>query len=116
MARVQQSGKMQDLTEFQKNILNVLVGEGKYGLEVKEELEEYYDDEINHGRLYPNLDKLADRGYVEKRALDERTNEYVLTDEACDEIRDEILWRVENYVDGSEERQSELLEAINGKD
>ena len=105
---------MHDLTEFQKNILTVLVGEGKYGLEVKKELEAYYGDEINHSRLYTNLDKLVERGYVEKRALDERTNEYVLTGEARDEIRDEILWRVENYVDGSDEREQDLLEAMTG--
>ncbi|MFP4174196.1 MAG: PadR family transcriptional regulator [Halobacteriales archaeon] len=106
---------MQDLTEFQKNILNVLVGNPMCGVEVKRELDEYYDDEINHGRLYPNLDKLADRGYVEKRALDERKNEYVLTDGARHEIRDEIAWRFENYVDGSDERERELLEAVDGE-
>jgi DNA-binding PadR family transcriptional regulator len=103
---------MRDLTEFQKNVLTVLVGDAKYGLEVKEALERYYRDEVNHGRLYPNLDKLVDEGYVEKRARDERTNEYVLTDEARDEIRDDILWRVENYVDGSDERASDIRDAV----
>jgi DNA-binding PadR family transcriptional regulator len=107
---------MQDLTEFQKNILNVLIGEPKYGIEVKKELEEYYGDEVNHGRLYPNLDKLADRGYVDKHTLDERKNEYAVTDEARAGMRDEIAWRVENYVDGSDERERELLEAVNGEE
>jgi DNA-binding PadR family transcriptional regulator len=106
---------MQELTEFQKNILNVLVGGSKYGLEVKKELEEYYGEEINHGRLYPNLDKLDERGYVEKHARDERTNEYVLTDEARDEVRDEIVWRVTKYVDGSQERARELNEAMSAE-
>ncbi|MCX2818581.1 PadR family transcriptional regulator [Haladaptatus sp. F3-133] len=106
---------MQKLTEFQKNILNVLVGEPKYGVEVKKALEEYYGEEINHGRLYPNLDKLADRGYVDKLSLDDRKNEYAVTDEARAEIRDEIAWRVESYIDGSDDREKELLKAINGE-
>jgi DNA-binding PadR family transcriptional regulator len=107
--------RMQKLTEFQKNILNVLVGEPKYGVEVKKALEEYYGEEINHGRLYPNLDKLADRGYVDKLSLDDRKNEYAVTDEARAEIRDEIAWRVESYIDGSDDREKELLKAINGE-
>ncbi|EMA56618.1 transcriptional regulator PadR family protein [Halococcus thailandensis JCM 13552] len=34
------------------------------GLELKDELEEYYEKEIHHGRLYPNLDTLVDKGLV----------------------------------------------------
>jgi len=105
---------MNDLTGFQKNILTVLVGEAKYGLEVKKSLEGYYDGEVNHSRLYPNLDELVERGYVEKRAPDERTNEYVLTDDGHEAIREEILWRVEGYVAGDEERERALIEAIEG--
>ncbi len=105
---------MDDLTEFQKNILNVLVGDSKYGLAVKRELDRYYEDEVNHGRLYPNLDKLVDCGYVEKNALDERTNEYCLTEDAREEIREDLRWRVENYVNGSEKRAQELREVMNG--
>jgi DNA-binding PadR family transcriptional regulator len=36
--------------------------------------------DINHGRLYPNLDELVDRGLIEKSELDKRTNEYSLSD------------------------------------
>lgn len=111
--KTQRYGKMKDLTEFQKNIVNVLVGESKYGLAVKSELEEYYDEEVNHGRLYPNLDKLVNCGYVEKDTLDERTNEYRLTQKARREIRDEMEWRVDNYVEGSSERAQELREMMN---
>lgn len=103
---------MDDLTEFQKNILNVLVGDSKYGLAIKRELDRYYEEEVNHGRLYPNLDKLVDCGYVEKRALDERTNEYELTEEAHEEITEDLKWRVQNYVDDSEERERELLSVM----
>ncbi|ADJ17139.1 transcription regulator [Halalkalicoccus jeotgali B3] len=31
--------------------------------------------------MYPNLDSLVQEGYIEKSALDKRTNQYKLTDE-----------------------------------
>ncbi len=37
------------LTAFQQNILIILAEESRYGLAVKEELETYYQDEVNHG-------------------------------------------------------------------
>jgi DNA-binding PadR family transcriptional regulator len=49
------------------------------GLAIKSELEKYRDEEINHGRLYPNLDQLVEKGFVEKSAKDRRTNLYTLT-------------------------------------
>lgn len=101
-------GSMEELTEFQKNIVNVLVGGDKYGLAIKRELEEYYDDEVSHGRLYPNLDRLVNSDYVEKKPRDERTNEYRLTEEAREEIREEMEWRLTKYVDGSNDREKEV--------
>jgi len=35
--------------------------------------------EIHHGRLYPNLDTLVEKGLVEKGEKDRRTNVYTLT-------------------------------------
>jgi len=99
---------MEDLTGFQKNIVNVLVGDSMYGLEVKKELEGYYDQEINHGRLYPNLDRLQEENYVEKYARDERTNEYRLTQKGREKMCEELRWRLEKYVDESEDRKSEV--------
>jgi DNA-binding PadR family transcriptional regulator len=72
---------MHDLTAFQRDILYVLAGsEDAYGLAIKQELEGYYEGDVNHGRLYPNLDDLVERGYVEKGQIDRRTNSYNLTD------------------------------------
>lgn len=66
---------MHDLTGFQRDLLIVIAGlDDPHGLSVKDELEEYYETDINHGRLYPNLDIL-----VEKGQKDKRTNLYYLT-------------------------------------
>ncbi len=82
-----------DLTGFQKAILAVLADEERYGLAIKRELEDYYGTEVNHGRLYPNLDTLGDKGLVEKSELDKRTNEYALTDAGRDAIQRDVLWK-----------------------
>lgn len=72
---------MNDLTGFQRDLLVAITGlEKPHGLAVKEALEEYYDKEVHHGRLYPNLDTLVDKGLVEKGQRDLRTNQYALTD------------------------------------
>ena len=71
---------MHDLTGFQRDLLFVIAGDEKpHGLAIKEELEDYYETEIHHGRLYPNLDTLVEKGMVEKGQRDRRTNYYTLT-------------------------------------
>lgn len=84
------------LTGFQQNVLYAIAVEGgepdaepmacPYGLAVKRRLESWYGHEINHGRLYPNLDTLVDVGFVTKHEQDKRTNGYRLTDDAVDAI------------------------------
>lgn len=90
-----------DLTAFQEKILFAIASfpsqnlqnDGPKGLAIKRELEQtYYGEEINHGRFYPNLDTLVDRGLVAKGQDDRRTNWYSLT------------------VDGKEYCQTLLLE------
>jgi len=73
-----------DLTAFQKETLLAIAqledsDEEPYGLGVKRQLQERLDKEINHGRLYPNLDDLVEAGLLEKAQLDRRTNTYTLT-------------------------------------
>ena len=71
---------MDDLTGFQCDLLYVVAGlEQPHGLAIKDELEDYYDKEIHHGRLYPNLDTLVEKGLVNKGTRDGRTNDYTLT-------------------------------------
>jgi DNA-binding PadR family transcriptional regulator len=95
---------MHDLTGFQRDLLYVIAGLGEpKGLAIKDELEEYYETEINHGRLYPNLDTLVEKGLVTKGEIDKRTNSYSLTRRGEREIADRDEWEA-SYV-------GELLEA-----
>lgn len=71
---------MHDLTGFQRDLLYVVTGrDHPNGLTIKARLEEYYENEIPHSRLYPNLDTLVIKGLVEKGEADQRTNYYRLT-------------------------------------
>lgn len=89
---------MYDLTGFQRDLLFVIAGkEEPHGLALKEELEEYYEEEVNHGRLYPNLDTLVNKGLVEKGELDKRTNSYTLTRRGEREIEARRDWE-EQFV------------------
>ena len=84
---------MHDLTGFQRDLLYVIAGhEEPHGLAVKADLDDYYGAEINHGRLYPNLDTLVEKGLVEKGRLDDRTNAYTLTRRGRREIAARREW------------------------
>ena len=100
-----------DLTAFQQNILVILAEEPMYGLAIKRELESYYDAEVNHGRLYPNLDDLVEMDLVEKSELDKRTNQYALTEEGRLAVLDRIDWVLSKYVT-DEDRADEVRERI----
>lgn len=84
---------MHDLTGFQRDCLYVIGGlSAPKGLAIKDELDGYYSSEINHGRLYPNLDKLVKKGLVEKGAIDDRTNSYSLTERGQRELQARREW------------------------
>nr|WP_049890652.1 helix-turn-helix transcriptional regulator [Natrinema versiforme] len=71
---------MPELTGFQRDLLYTIADAAPAkGTKIKAALEDYYGEEINHGRLYPNLDELVDSGLVWKGERDKRTNEYGLT-------------------------------------
>lgn len=90
---------MHDLTGFQRDCLVVIAGlDGPKGLAIKTELDDYYGSEINHGRLYPNLDQLVEKGLIEKGKLDDRTNSYELTAKAERELEARREWE-DAYVD-----------------
>lgn len=87
---------MYDLTGFQRDLLLVASGlDEPHGLAIKNELEGYYEKEIQHGRLYPNLDTLVDKGLIEKGQKDRRTNVYTLTQRGRRELEARREWENE---------------------
>jgi DNA-binding PadR family transcriptional regulator len=91
---------MYDLTGFQRDLLYVVAGlDDPHGLAVKEELEEYYEKDVHHGRLYPNLDTLVEKGLVDKGRQDRRTNYYSITRRGRREIEAREEWE-SGYLEG----------------
>ncbi|WP_408960435.1 PadR family transcriptional regulator [Natrinema sp. 74] len=89
---------MYDLTKFQRDLLYVIAGQDEpHGLAIKDELEKYYEKEIHHGRLYPNLDEVVDKGLVKKGELDRRTNYYTITARGQRELEARREWE-DQYV------------------
>jgi len=85
-----------DLTAFQRDLVYVVAGlDEPHGIGLKDELEEYYESEINHGRLYPNLDSLVEKGLLEKGEKDKRTNEYTVTQHGRQELAARSEWKAE---------------------
>ena len=103
---------MRDLSAFQRDILYVVAGVSvPYGLAIKRGLEAYYDGEVNHGRLYPNLDELVQAGLLEKSELDKRTNRYGLTEHGRAVIESRRDWEHENLERFDGEPSSNRAEA-----
>lgn len=92
---------MDDLTAFQRDLLYVIASLDDdpypHGLSIKDELEKHYSVEIDHGRLYPNLDTLVEMGLVEKGTLDKRTNSYTLSQRGHREIESRREWE-DQYI------------------
>jgi PadR family transcriptional regulator PadR len=89
---------MYDLTGFQRDLLYVAASKDEpHGLALKDELEQYYENQIYHGRLYPNLDTLVEKGLLEKGELDKRTNYYQVTQRGQREIEARREWE-DQYV------------------
>lgn len=89
---------MHDLNGFQRDCLYVIAGSDEpYGLAIIDELEKYYEEEVHHGRLYPSLDELVEKGLVSKGQIDQRTNSYTLTRRGEDELEARREWE-EQYI------------------
>ena len=74
-----------DLSTFQIDILSVTARletslPDVKGLAIKAGLEDIRSEPVNHGRLYPNLDDLAESGLIEKGTIDDRSNSYRVTE------------------------------------
>ena len=94
---------MDNLTAFQRDLLYVIAGlDEPHGLAIRDELENYYEKEVHHGRLYPNLDTLVNNGLVEKGRHDNRTNSYTLNRRGQQQIKARRDWEQE-YLDATDE-------------
>jgi DNA-binding PadR family transcriptional regulator len=92
---------MNELTGFQRDLLYVVAGLGNpHGLAIKDELDSYYDTEVHHGRLYPNLNTLVEKGLVEKGEKDKRTNVYVITESGRRELEARREWEDQYLGEG----------------
>jgi len=85
---------MEELTAFQFDLLASIGNQGdRSGKATQRDVEatvEMYDGNLNHGRLYPNLNDLAERGYIDKSKYDDRSNCYSLTDEGRDVLAQRV--------------------------
>lgn len=85
-----------DLTGFQRDLVRCIrrIDDDETiptGRTIKEEVEVLYEEEINHGRLYQNLNHLLERGCIDKKVVDGRTNAYYLTDQARSMLDDAAM-------------------------
>lgn len=91
------------LTKFQIRCLAAIAQQDRYGLGLKREIETYYGEEQNHGRLFPNLDELVDLGLIEKGQRDKRTNNYSITSKGDAVLEYELGW-LEEQINGGDKQ------------
>ena len=93
------TNKMFELTGFQRDLLTVIAGlDQPSGQRVKEEIEKEIE-EVNHGRLYPNLDAIVESGLVDKGQIDRRTNFYTLSESGREALANRRQWENETVPD-----------------
>ena len=86
-----------ELTGFQRDLLKTLAGlerhsESVSGQDLCRQLEADGLTNVNHGRLYQNLDMLVEDGWVSKGKKDQRTNAYATTTAARESRRELQSW------------------------
>lgn len=84
-----------------------------HGLAIKHDLEVVRDEEVNHGRLYPNLDDLVRNGFVSKGEQDKRTNGYGATEKATEAFASYLTTFV--GIDVGPDEVAEYAEDVYGK-
>jgi PadR family transcriptional regulator, regulatory protein PadR len=89
---------MNDLTGFQRDLLYIIAGcDETYEFRIKDELESYYQTEVTHDRLYPNLDTLVNAELLEARQHTNQPDEYVMTVQGQNEVETRRKWE-NNYL------------------
>ena len=80
---------MVELTAFQYTLLqaaNELVEPSGQDIRRYINSSPFHGSDMNHGRLYPNLETIVEAGLVEKGQHDQRTNYYAITDDGKDAL------------------------------
>lgn len=89
------------LRAIKRDLLVVLEREGpQHGLKIKRTLDEQIESEITIGRLYPNLDELAEAGLIEKGSLTQRANCYRISDHGKRVLASYRRWISESKTTG----------------
>lgn len=91
-----------ELRGFQRDLLFVISGlTDPNGQEIRAEMERSLAEDVQHGRMYSNLNDLVEMGFVEKGRQNGRTNRYTLTDRGRDVIESRHEWE-RRYLDTEE--------------
>lgn len=87
------SAPLHGINHFRRDLLATIARDGPtVGLRVKDSMEEAYEEEVNHGRLYPALDDLISMGLVSKKPIDKRANHYGITTRGRRELAAHSDW------------------------
>lgn len=99
-----------ELTGFQRDLLKAIArveraAETPYGLKIRSQIERQLGEEVNHGRLYPNLRHLGETPFVDIESVDGRTNAYRLTPVGMDALRYEA-WQLADAAGVTDEMEA----------
>ena len=98
--------QMEELSGLQRDLLYIILDSDKpSGQDINRSINEEYKNEVNHGRLYPNLDELVELGLIIKGNKNDRANYYEITQKGKDEIV--------KYQEWTSERVDNLIKSIN---
>lgn len=82
-----------NLTGFQRDLLVTTAGLNEpSGQSIKAVLEEQRGDKITHGRLYPNLDTLVEKEFIQKGEINRRANYYTISKTGQDALNQYLEW------------------------
>lgn len=99
----QEYGAMESLSAVQRDLLFILAGTTRPdGPAIREALQSYYNSPVSDGQLYPNLNKLADNGFIEKTAVNRRRTRYDLTKKGELAIAARTDWQATYLADANE--------------
>ncbi|MFC6727071.1 PadR family transcriptional regulator [Natronoarchaeum mannanilyticum] len=68
------------------------------GQELKDQFEEETTATVNRGNIYPNLNTLTERGFINKESRDCRTNCYSLTQQGRSCLHQRHKWEQEHLA------------------